>query len=129
MTDRQNVVLLVESDAAVRDALEFALQLEGLHVRVHTSGAALLRDPDLAVALCVILSEHMAHIDGFALIDILRTKNINIPTILLTSHATALLRERADHAGVTNVLEKPLMDNTLVDSIRRISAGTPAENT
>jgi CheY-like chemotaxis protein len=41
-------VLLMDDDLAVRTSLTFALELEGLTVRVYDSGAALLADPELA---------------------------------------------------------------------------------
>jgi two-component system response regulator FixJ len=124
MADRRKLVLIVDDDQAVRDALQFALQLEGLCVHVHNGGAALLADPDLNRAGCVILDDRMPRLDGFALLSKLQSRNFNLPTIMLTSHATPGIRARADAAGVCKVLEKPLLDNVLLDNIRSIlSAG------
>jgi two-component system response regulator FixJ len=124
MADRRNLVLIVDDDQAVRDALEFSLRLEGLCVHIHGGGAALLADPDLNRAGCVILGDRMRPMDGFALISNLRERGIGLPAIMLTSHATPGVRARADVAGVRTVLEKPLLDNALVENIRSIlSAG------
>jgi two-component system response regulator FixJ len=120
MDDRRDLVLIVDDDQAVRDALQFALRLEGLCVHVHGGGAALLADPDLTRAGCVILGDWMRQMDGFALLRDLKARDINLPAIMLTSHATANVRARADAVGVRKVLEKPLLDNTLVDNIRSI---------
>jgi len=120
MADRRKLVLIVDDDQAVRDALQFALRLEGLCVHVHSGGAALLADPDLSRAGCVILDDRMPQMDGFALLAHLRAQNISSPTIMLTSHATPRVRARADAAGVRKVLEKPLLDNVLMDNIRAI---------
>jgi two-component system response regulator FixJ len=120
MADRRKLVLIVDDDQAVRDALQFALRLEGLCVHVHSGGAALLADPDLSRAGCVILDDRMPQMDGFALLNHLQAKNISLPTIMLTSHATPRVRARADAAGVRQVLEKPLLDNVLMDNIRAI---------
>ncbi len=46
MAQRRDLVLIANNDQAVRDALQFALQLEGFCVHVHSGGAALLQDPD-----------------------------------------------------------------------------------
>jgi two-component system response regulator FixJ len=124
MADRRKLVLIVDDDQAVRDALQFALRLEGLCVHVHSGAAALLADPDLSRAACVIVDDRMPRTDGFALLSRLQARNANLPAIMLTSHATPSVRARADAAGVSKVLEKPLLDNTLIDSIRSIlSAG------
>ena len=125
MGDRQQLVLIVDEDPAVRDALQFALRLEGLCVHVHSSGAALLADPDLSRARCVILDDRMRQMDGFALLKNLKARDISLPAIMLTSHATARVRARADAAGVHKVLEKPLLDNALMENIRSILSTKP----
>jgi len=125
MADGQQLVLIVDEDPAVRDALQFALRLEGLCVHVHSSGAALLADPDLSRARCVILDDRMRQMDGFALLKNLKARDISLPAIMLTSHATARVRARADAAGVHKVLEKPLLDNALMENIRSILSTKP----
>ncbi len=119
MPDRQ-LVLIVDGDRAVRDALQFALQLEGLCVHVHSGGAALLADPSLNRARCVILGDSLQPMDGFALLVNLRERNVCPPAIMLTSQATPKVRARADAAGVRTLLEKPLLDNALLENIRTI---------
>jgi two-component system, LuxR family, response regulator FixJ len=120
MADGRNLVIIVEDDQAVREALQFALRLEGLCVHVHSGGAALLADPDLNRARCVILDHRMPRMDGFALLKNLRAQNPDLPAIMLTSNATPRERARANAAGVHTVLEKPLLDNLLLDNIRAI---------
>jgi FixJ family two-component response regulator len=120
MPDREPLVLIADDDVAVRDSLKFALGLLGLEVHVHRGGAELLADPDLPDASCIILDDGTPHLNGFELLKRLRARNIRSPAILLTNHATARLRARADAAGVRLVLEKPLMDDALVESILTI---------
>jgi FixJ family two-component response regulator len=120
MADRQDLVLIVDDDQAVRDALQFALRLEGLCVHVHSGGGALLADPDLGRAGCIILGDRMRPMDGFAVLSALEAREISLPAIMLTSHATPKVRARADAVGVLKVLEKPLLDNALVENIRSI---------
>ncbi len=120
MDDRRKLVLIVEDDQAVRDALQFALRLEGLCVHVHSGVAALLADPDLSRAGCVIVEDRMPRMDGFGLLRHLRSHHIDLPAIMLTNHATAKIQARAGAAGVHAVLEKPLLGNILVDNIRSI---------
>lgn len=120
MTDRRQLVLIANDDQAVRDALQFALRLEGLCVHVHSGGAALLADPDLARAGCVIFDERMRQMDGLALVGQLQARNIASPTIMLTSYATCQMRASATAAGVHAVLEKPLLENVLMDKLRSL---------
>ncbi len=120
MVCRRKLVLLVDDDRAVRESLQFSLQLEGLTVRIHGGGAALLADPDLSAAGCVVLDERNPRMDGFALLGQLKARAIAVPSIMLSSHATPRLCARAIAAGVRTVLEKPLLDNVLHDTIRQV---------
>jgi FixJ family two-component response regulator len=120
MADGRTLVIIVDDDQAVRDSLQFALRLEGLCVHVHSGGASLLADPDLDQAKCIILDHRMPRLDGFALLSNVQARNPELPAILLTSRATTQVRARADAAGVRSVLEKPLLDNVLMDNIRAI---------
>jgi two-component system response regulator FixJ len=120
MLDPRPLVLIVDGDRAVRDAFQFALQLEGLDVHAHSGEAELLSDPDLTRADCVILDNRMSRMDGFRLLSLIRERNIRLPAILLTSHATTELLARASAAGVRLVLEKPLLDNALTANVLSI---------
>jgi FixJ family two-component response regulator len=120
MADRKHLVLLVEDDQAVREALQFVLELEGLSVRVHDRSDGLLADPELEHADCVVLDDRNWGMDGFELLSRLRDRDVSVPSIMLVGHLTKRLRDRASAAGVSLILEKPLMDNALHDHIRAI---------
>ncbi len=124
----ERLVLIADEDPGVRDALQFALKLEGFDVHAHRGGAELLADADLPNAGCVVFDDGMPHLDGLELLRRLQARNISLPAILLTNHATEGLRARAGAAGVRLVLEKPLLDNVLVDSILGIFHRGAAES-
>lgn len=117
MTERQDVVLVVDSDLAVREALKFALEVEGFVVHPCASGLELLTYPDLRLADCLVLEEKMPLMEGVPVLDRLVERNFRVPIILMTSHATDSLRRRAALAGVRHVLEKPFLNGALVDGI------------
>jgi FixJ family two-component response regulator len=114
------LILIAADDQAVCEALQFALRLEGLSVRTHRDADGLLADAGLPDAACIILDDRKPHLDGFDLIARLRARAPPVPVILLTGHATKRVRSRAANAGVQIVLEKPLLDNVLVSSIRTL---------
>jgi two-component system response regulator FixJ len=125
MADQRRLVIIVDDDQAVRDALQFALRLEGLCVHVHDAAAALMADPDLSRAGCVVLDHRMPRLDGFAMLRTLQERAPGMPAIMLTSRATPQDRARARAAGVSMVLEKPLLENVLMDNIRTVLGATP----
>jgi two-component system response regulator FixJ len=55
--------------------------------------------------------------DGVELVDRLRRRSVKLPAILITARATKDLRRRAARSGFREVLEKPLEDGALIDSI------------
>jgi two-component system response regulator FixJ len=129
MVDQRKLVIIVDDDEAVRDALQFALRLEGLCVHVHDDAATLLADPDLNRAECVVLDHRMPHLDGFAMLRNVQERAPGIPTIMLTSWTTPQDRARARAAGVRMLLEKPLLEDILMDNIRTVLGGAPGVKT
>jgi FixJ family two-component response regulator len=123
MTEGQHLVLVVDDDFAVRESLKFALELEGLEVQACRGGPDLLMHPRLFRADCLILDHQMPSMGGFAVLARLRTLDCHVPVILLTDHTTDALRRRAALAGVRHIVEKPLLDSALIDSIQNILGG------
>lgn len=117
MAGTRPLVMVVNDDVALRDALQFTLRLEGAEVHHYEDGAGLLADPALADAACLVVRNHLRGMDGFELLRRLRAKDLHMPAILLTSAATPALRARAKAAGIWLVLEKPVMDDALVGAI------------
>lgn len=124
MTEGQHLVFVVDDDLAVRESLKFALELEGLEVQACRGGADLLAHPHLWRADCLVLSHHMPVMGGFAVLARLAVLDCRVPVILIADHVTDALRRRAAMAGVHHVVEKPLLDSALSDSIQDILRGT-----
>lgn len=120
MIERQDVVLVVDSDLAVREALKFALEVEGFRVHLCAGGLELFTHPELRLADCLVLEDKMPLINGVSVLDRLVEWDFRVPIILMTSHTTDSLRRRADLAGVRHVLEKPFLNGALVDSIHDV---------
>ena len=111
-------VLVVDDDAAVRAALKFALEVEGFRVQLYDSPEALLADPDLPQRACLVVDYRMPGIDGIELVQRLRERQVALPALLISARVNKQLCRLAERSGLAGVLEKPLSDATLVDSIR-----------
>lgn len=122
-------VIVVDDDAAVRNSLKFALELEGLSVRLFGGGDEVLAAPDLPEDGCLVVDYYMPAMDGVDLVNRLRERSIDLPAILITAKATPEVRRRAARAGFERVLEKPLEDGALLDTIRGTLKGAPAGQT
>ena len=119
MDSGKGVVFVVDDDRAVRESLQFTLRLDGLDVATCESGPALLNHPRLAEAECLVLDHKMPSMDGLAVMGHLAARGFAIPVILITAPVTADLQSRARKAGVFALLEKPLLDNVLIENVRK----------
>jgi FixJ family two-component response regulator len=114
---RQPLIVLVEDDAAVRVALEFAFDLEGFRVSTCMSGEEALRLDLPQEDACLVLDERLPGISGLETLARLRAQGVRLPAVLITTHPGPRFRAAAAEAGVP-ILEKPLMDDALVASVR-----------
>jgi len=117
MSELAERVLLVDDDLAVRTSLKFALELEGLTVRIYDSGAALLADPELARSACVVVDYNMPGMNGVELVKRLEERHLHHPVIIMTSGRARDVPQAAAHPDIRDVLEKPLEDDALLERI------------
>ena len=118
MLTKLPIICVVDDDAAVRNALKFALEVEGLDVRAYDGAVSLLEDPNLPPCGCLVVDYRLPVMDGLELIGVLRSRGIEAPAILITGRANKELRAQVQKLGIHCLLEKPLSDNALLDSIR-----------
>jgi two-component system response regulator FixJ len=117
MVNTLPVICVVDDDAAVRNALKFALEIEGLDVRTYDGPVSLLNDPNLPPCGCLVIDYRMPVMDGLELIGVLRSRGIGAPAILITGRTNKDLRALAEKLGIHRLLEKPLSDDALLQSI------------
>jgi FixJ family two-component response regulator len=118
MAMNRGPVIVVDDDAAVRNSLKFALELEGLDVRAYADGNAVLAEAALPARGCLVVDYYMPAMNGVDLVRSLQRRKVDLPAILITAKATDAMRLSAASAGFREVLEKPLEDSSLLDSIR-----------
>jgi FixJ family two-component response regulator len=106
----------------VRDALKFSLELEGFGVQTCGSGEALLTHRALKQSDCIVLDYKMPGMNGLDVLERLAAEAITVPVIFIAGHLSRNLSARAMEAGARCVLEKPLLDKSLAERIREITA-------
>lgn len=120
-----NVVFLVDDDAAVRDSLHMMLTLERYRVSAHASVAefidALIGSDEVPVG-CVLADVRMPGADGFELQRRLKKIGHNLPVIMITAHADVPTAVRAMKEGAFDFIEKPVERAALVDAVERALA-------
>ena len=115
--DPAPLVLLVEDDAALGSALQFALTIEGWRVDVRESGEALLAAPVPAGRVCLVIDVQLPGISGLAALAEIRRRGEHTPAILITSDPSPTMSRQAAGLGAV-IVQKPLISSELLDAIR-----------
>jgi two-component system, LuxR family, response regulator FixJ len=121
---RGGIVVVIDDDPAVRNSLKFSLEIEGFVVCLCETASDLLNALALPECNCLVVDQQMPGISGLDLITELRDRKVSTPAILMTSYPDAALARRAASANVP-IVEKPLLNNALVELIRQACAPDP----
>lgn len=113
------LVYVIDDDDAVRDSLDTYLALMGLDVATYSSGRQLL-DGEIGMPRVLVIDVNMPDVDGFALLDGLRTRGLDVPAIFMTGLGEADVRARALQAGVEEFFDKPVDPKLLLATIMRL---------
>jgi FixJ family two-component response regulator len=124
-TDRDTsepLILLVEDDASVREALAFALKIEGFRVEVHETAEMLLLGGAGVRAACLVFDQNLPGMSGIDALSELRGRGLACPAILITTQPKPDVQAIAAQLGA-QILEKPLLGGALPAAIRALLAG------
>ena len=116
---RPSLVHVVDDDDAVRDSMRALLESHGFEVRDYASAKEFLAGAPLKLTGCVLLDLHMPGMSGLELLDALRARGSKLPVIALTGRSDSALKERVVRAGALMLLDKPVGDDTLLNSLVR----------
>ena len=117
--NNQALIAIVNDDQSFREALENLLALIGFRTAIFPSARDFLDSSQLSNVSCAILDVSMPGMDGLELQRHLVTTH-PIPIIFITDLRDANTREQAVRAGAINVLNKPVSEDTLIDSLNSV---------
>jgi FixJ family two-component response regulator len=110
-------IAIVDDDPSVLKALARLLRTRSFNVRTYQSVQQFLASLADDLPDCLILDLQMPEMTGLELQQNLARKGIRIPTIIITAHDQAGMRERCNAAGAIAYLAKPLQDTSLFAAI------------
>jgi FixJ family two-component response regulator len=120
-------VAIVDDDPSVRRALERLLRASGYEPSTYEAGGAFLASVGSPAPACLVADFQMPDMTGLELHLNLVEAGIKIPTIVITAHDAADLRQRCMAAGIAAYLPKPLERDVVISAIVRAirQAGEP----
>ena len=107
MTARDPLVLVVDDEATVRQALERALRLEGFAVATAAGGVEALDAIGRMPPSAVVLDVTMPDLDGVTVVRRLRAEGVDVPVCILSARDEVADRVAGLEAGADDYLVKP----------------------
>jgi FixJ family two-component response regulator len=114
---RESLVLIVEDDELMREALSNLFASIGLEVEVFGSASEMLQSKRPDVASCLVLDIRLPGMSGLDFQSELAKANIHIPVIFMTGHGDIPMSVRAMKGGAVDFLTKPFRDQDMLDAV------------
>lgn len=116
------VVHIVDPDAAIADGLATLLNTYGIAVKSYPDAESFLDSWSAASSTkgCLLVEADLPGVSGPALLEQLTGDFADLPVLLLISTSSPGLTEAAKISTRIRVIEKPCVDDTLVNAVLEI---------
>ena len=115
------VVVVVEDDASMAQAMARVLRLAQLVPVVYSSAEAALEVGVDAATACMVVDVELPGINGFSFCERVAAAGRIPPFVIITAFDEQSARNRAASAGAAAFLAKPFSGRTLIDTVRRVA--------
>jgi len=119
MKNDSAVVMVVDDDAGVRNAMRSLLKSVGLNSLLFASAQEFLTAYQPSQLGCLVLDIRMPGMSGMELQQQLNLRGAVIPVIFMTGHGDIPMAVEAMQHGAFDFLQKPFRDQDLLDRIQR----------
>jgi FixJ family two-component response regulator len=113
----EQLILVIDDDVSMRQALTNLLESIGLHVAAFGTARELLEGTLPAAASCMILDIRLPGLSGLDLQTELAKAKVKIPIIFMTGHGDIPMTVKAMKSGAIDFLTKPFRDQDLLDAV------------
>jgi FixJ family two-component response regulator len=111
------LVIVVDDDAGLRDALSSLFRSIGLKVELFGSAAEFLAAPLPDVPRCLVLDIRLPGVSGLDFQSQLVRSGMHMPVIFMTGYGDIPMTVRAMKAGAVDFLTKPFRDQDILDAV------------
>jgi two-component system, LuxR family, response regulator FixJ len=122
MKNDSALVMVVDDDAGVRNAMRALLKSVGLNSALYASAQEFLTAYQPSQLGCLVLDIRMPGMSGLELQQQLNLRGAVIPVIFMTGHGDIPMAVEAMQHGAFDFLQKPFRDQDLLDRIQRAIA-------
>jgi FixJ family two-component response regulator len=119
----RNLVLVVDDDAAMLKGVKRLLRQHDYETILFSSAKAFKNHTDFESAVCVIFNINLNDGSGIELRHRLKADGISVPVIYMTGNEDPAVRNAAVGSGCIAFLTKPFSAQSLIEPLKRASAG------
>lgn len=118
------LVVLVEDEVNIAEAIRFLLSQEGWRVETLANGSGAVEVIRKALPDLVMLDVMLPGKSGFEILDELRSDPAlgDMPVLMLTARGQSRDRAMAEKAGVSRFMTKPFSNSEMLDAVRDLIA-------
>ena len=117
------VVFIVDDEPMVLSSTAALMRSAGLPVQTFISAEEFLTAFRPGQLGCLLLDVRLSGMSGIELLRHLRDRDVELPVILISGHATEEIRHQALANGAVDLLDKPLKSRLLVEKVRDAMSG------
>jgi FixJ family two-component response regulator len=118
LSEPNPIVLVVDDDASLREALSGLFRSVGLQVKAFASAPEFLQSELPDAPSCLVLDVRLPGLSGLDFQSELAKSKINIPIIFMTGHGDIPMTVRAMKAGAVEFLTKPFREQDMLDAVQ-----------
>ena len=111
------LVVVLDDEAAIRNALHSLLRSVGFRVETFGSTQDFLASDIVGAANCLILDIRLPRMSGLDFQNQLAAAGVRVPIIFMTGHGDIPMTVRAMKAGAVDFLSKPFRDQDMLDAV------------
>ncbi len=125
MPNPRSIIVVVDDDAGMNQAVERLLKAAGFQALTFSSGDALLSAGLPASTACLIFDVHMPALSGFELHQQLTREGARLPVIFITAYDDPASQASAASAGAIAYFTKPFSGQKLINAIFKAIGSEP----
>jgi FixJ family two-component response regulator len=118
VTEAQPVVVIIDDDPDIRDALQGLLETVDLQAAPFATASEFSASKRPEGPCCIVLDVRLPGLSGLDFQQELAREDIPIPIIFITGHGDIPMSVRAMKAGAVEFLTKPLRDQDLLEAVQ-----------
>ena len=116
--DQQPVVIVIDDDQLVREAVSDLLRSVGLQTKMFASVSDFLKWKRPDAPSCLVLDVRLPGLSGLDFQSELNKEHAQIPIVFMTGHGDIPMSVRAMKGGAVDFLAKPFRDQDMIDAVQ-----------